>query len=1166
MKRTDSRKKARVRRKRTGDVTRSVKNQPPAKIELVRPDDLLHLQIEGVNLQLDSRQGSPVLVVDNPSQSAYLRVIFSPQTITETAVFAASTVEPEGNPKRPDPDANYKPPSNVENLFDPGTPQTYPPGAPPGNINNVQPTSVAQIGHPTRLVFKVPPQTEIPFSTEGLLDWTKLELSVNGIAAIGDNPTPDQVAAAPDIAQPADTETAIELPYRLIISPTAEVTWRHRFAPFTFGGQTELWQTRLALKVPKTPDTPDGIAELLDTDPAPLRSHQLGLPDSAPLRAIWSPDFSPEELPAPQLDPDLGRTAMDNNDRHQIVVLTSAFHGYVADYTIELLIAPVVAPGRALVAIGDIGAISLVQTGPYVPQPFHATQLMLSAFGGWMHSRGHWDPLPRPAPPVIFKPPDFNEIFKDLAILREPQPRERFAPDIAINPAIIPGLFQPESKSLDLSEWVHIAAQGRDHYVRIVYEGELWPFRNRASLIKVTERKFEEKNGSIVAYLMQRMFIVVREPEKTFAKDDFGNPFKRVRLKTLVTPDIAPPDVVAGTRTFWVQVFVGPGAPDFFRFHAVGTDVEGNAVDFTVPMLFVSVSDVELDNPVSEYNAPKKPLMNEKVRACIVPGQKVALAPASKTQPNENTHLATESLNFVMDATRVQPALLKATVRLLQVRDLLGADLPTTIRLFPSFVKSAQGLDDPANKTGVFAQVVDDNAYTAIKSDDVIDELKKLQVDIHADQAGGFATPSLGVTTLSRALGPLAGKVEDAVADNFDPAQFFPKDGTQLFGAFDLLDLFLPKPATPSPMSLGENAPKMRTEEQDAPGGGKVIVTTFDWKPKFLEPDGKLDLAIAAITKNHGGISVLDINGTITRPINPAPGADSASSEFTGTLNDFQVSVLDSVVINFVKFSFTKKSKQKPDVTVQLDPAKPVEFGGDLKFIEEIRNAIPPGLFGDGPSLDLIEKPLGIRAGFAFALPPLTVGVFALKDVKLDAALTLPFIDGKPVFDFNISERPHPFLLTVAIFGGGGFFHLQLDTAGMKELEVALEFGATGALDIGVASGEVHMMAGIYFSLQRKENTTQLAAVLSGYLRIGGSLQVLGLVKVCVEFNLTFTYDSGRDKAYGRATLTVHVEVLFFSASVELTVERAFGGKNDPHFIDFFPNPKPWHEYALAYA
>jgi hypothetical protein len=713
---------------------------------------------------------------------------------------------------------------------------------------------------------------------------------------------------------------------------------------------------------------------------------------------------------------------------------------------------------------------------------------------------------------------------------------------------------------------VHLATQGRDHYVKIVYEGELWPFRHPAALIKVTERKFEENNGIVGAYLMQRMFIVVRKPVMDFAATDRGNPLKSVRLTTVVTPDIADPVLnITPYRTFWVQVMTSATTRDYFHFHAVGTDVEGNTVDFTVPLMFVSISDV--GNPTNQPKviAAYNDKANTQFRACNIPGQKVALAPKDPAKPTDATLLVTDSLNFIMDATRVQPTLLKAAVKIPQVQELLGTDQPTSVRLFPDYV--ANGVDDPANKTGVFAQIVD-AAYNEFNA---ANPTATLGVNIAAEKAGGMATPNMGVTTLSRALGPLAGKVEHAVTNTFDPTQFFPKPGAMLFGSFDLLDLFLPKPAAPSPMSLDENAPKMRTEKQNAPGGGQVIVTTLDWKPKFLEPlepdgTGKLDVGIAAIIKNLGGTSVLDISGTITKPNNPGNLGAPPTSDFSGSLNNFQVSVLASVFINFSSFSFRKKTNEKVDVKVSLDPAMPLKFGGDLTFIEEIRNAIPPGLFSDGPSLDLISNPLGIRAGFAFALPPLTVGVFTLKDVKLGAALTLPFLDGKPVFDFNISERPHPFLLAVAIFGGGGFFHLQLDTAGMKALEVSLEFGATAALDIGVASGEVHIMAGIYFSLQRKEGTTDLAAILSGYLRLGGSLNVLGLISISVEFNLSFTYDSGRDKAYGRATLTVSVHVLMFSTSVELTVERAFGGHGDPHFIDFFPKPEPWQEYALAFA
>ena len=1100
--------------------------------ELLRPDDLLHLQVAGSNLRLTQAENrGPALTVEDPKLPAYLAFTFAPQTIAESAFFEAALlpgtsnpITPVNNPHRPDPDQTN---TTHEALAAPGSPSASAIKSASSPLNNKIPT-VAQIGHPSRLVFVVPPDAAIPFSFDGLLEWSKLELSVNGIAAIGDNPTAAQIANAPAIHAPAANETAIELPYRLVISPTRDVAWLHRPQPFTSRGRTELWHTRLALK------SADGITELSKDGPAPLR-------------AIWSSDYDPDKLPAVQNDPELGRTAMCGNDRHQIVVLTSAFHGYMLDHMLR-------ARMKRPISISS----------PYVPQPFHADRLMLSSLGGWLRSRGQWDP-PHGAQPVIPRRPNFGEIFKDISFLRgNPRLAEnRVLAEPAIGFVDASFLFiPPPPPQLDLSEWVHLANQGRDHYVKIVYEGELWPFRHSAALIKVTERKFEENNGIVGAYLMQRMFIVVRKPVMDFAITDRGNPLKSVRLTTLVTPDIADPKLLTTNRTFWVEVMTSATMRDYFHFHAVATDVEGNRVDFTVPLMFVSISDVgnAATQPmvIAAYNDKNQPVFDRRV--CNISGQKVALAPKDPAKPTDTTQLVTDSLNFIMDATRVQPTLLKAAVRIPQVQELLGTDQSTSVRLFPDYV--ANGADHPGNTTGVFAQIVDDT-YNEFNP---ANPTATLGVKIAAEKAGGMATPNMAVTTLSRALGPLAGKVEDAATNKFDPTQFFPKDAAMLFGSFDLLALFLPDPAKPPPMSLDENAPKMRTEKQNAPGGGQVIVTTLDWKPKFLEPDGKLDLTIAAITKNQGGTSVLDISGTITKPLNPGNLGAPPTSDFSGSLNNFQVSVLASVFINFSSFRFRKKTNEKVDVKVSLDPAMPLKFGGDLTFIEEIRNAIPPGLFGDGPSLDLIDNPLGIRAGFAFALPPLTVGVFTLKDVKLGAALTLPFLDGKPVFDFNISERAHPFLLAVSIFGGGGFFHLQLDTAGMKALEVALEFGATAALDIGVASGEVHIMAGIYFSLQRKEGGTDLAAILTGYLRLGGSLNVLGLISISVEFNLSFTYDSGRDKAYGRATLTVSVHVLMFSTSVELTVERAFGGSGDPHFIDFFPKPEPWQEYALAFA
>ena len=500
--------------------------------------------------------------------------------------------------------------------------------------------------------------------------------------------------------------------------------------------------------------------------------------------------------------------------------------------------------------------------------------------------------------------------------------------------------------------------------------------------------------------------------------------------------------------------------------------------------------------------------------------------------------------------------MLKADVKIPQVQELLGTDAPTSIRYFEEYI--SKGID---GATGVFAEIVKED-FSQFAPDNPSKGLvpNTAGVSFSSDKAGGFATPNMGISTLTRELGPVAGKAADALIDKFDPATFFQKGMAQLFGSFDLVDLL---PAS----TMGKNAPKLRTESQDIPGG-MVLVATLDWEPEV----DNVDLGVAAFEKDyHGRESKLLIHGRIEKPVTldslGAPVAKDVTFEFNGKLNDFRVGVLKSVYINFSEFGFTAKSKTKPDVSVKLDPATPVEFAGDLKFVEELRKAIPPDLFGKGPSLDI--APTGIRAGFAFALPPVAVGVFALKDISLGAALTLPFLDGKPTFDFNVSERAQPFLLSVAIFGGGGFFHLQIDTAGIKMVEAAFEFGATASIDLGVASGGVHIMAGIYFKLERKESDpgNNLAPTLSGYFRMGGYLSVLGLIKISLEFVLSFTYDGAKDKAYGRATLTVKVEIVFFSTSVEITVEKSFGGgSGDPKFRELFTDTSVWNEYAEAFA
>jgi hypothetical protein len=247
-----------------------------------------------------------------------------------------------------------------------------------------------------------------------------------------------------------------------------------------------------------------------------------------------------------------------------------------------------------------------------------------------------------------------------------------------------------------------------------------------------------------------------------------------------------------------------------------------------------------------------------------------------------------------------------------------------------------------------------------------------------------------------------------------------------------------------------------------------------------------------------------------------------------------------------------------------------IEFVGILSFVETLKEFIPLDGFSDPPSLDVSTE--GIKASFSLSLPTVAVGVFSLQNMSLGASFMLPFLVDPLSVRFNFCERQSPFLLTVSMFGGGGFFAITVDPAGVQRLEASFEFGASISIDLGVASGGVYVMAGIYFMMQKNPEKAEL----TGYFRMGGNVDVLGIISVSIELYLELKYEFSSGKCVGKATLTIEVEVLFFSASVEISCERKFAGSNgDPTFKELmapYADPvtleetKPWETYCQAYA
>jgi hypothetical protein len=996
----------------------------PLSFEILRADDLLALRVDTVNLDLKAPDPKhPKLVVHDAKGPAYLVVRFPPQSIVEQVFLEA------------DVDAGHV--------------------SAPGSV-------ASTMAGESRLVFQLPPgMKEIPFTIEALLDWNKLQLVLSPVA--------QGKLAPPPIKAPTTLQTAIELPYRLLISPASEVGWLHAARAVTYAGRTELWHTRAGK--PTKVKTASGLKPgLIETSAN----------ETIPLRAIWTPDFV-DHAPLPGIDvpgPGAFLAPMTPRDRVEIVILTSGTSGY------ELIDAQ----GNST---------------RFVPTPVKASRLYLSSLGGWLSSRGDWSPLP------VYTPNDGGK-----------------------------------RQDLELSEWIHIATAGRDHYVRIVHEGFLFPLGHRAAWIEVTERIVVPPNlgpaSSPVAYLNKRQFIVVREREKRYSDPvqltqfvfkGLELPFlNSIRIETVITPDIDDPtkSIASSSNTassFWINVN-GQGFP----FHVQATDLAGKKVNFLAELIFMNFGEAFPDSVNTTYTG------SDDKRVCPVNGQKVAYASPSAG----DTTLKTNSLFFAAEILNPPPpspstppfvpALDRANVSVPAIEHLLGTTTPIDVQLYQPYLQ--HGLDSNA---GVFAAVSG----------------APLQVVFSADKSGGFATPNLTVTALSARRGVIAGKPEDAAAGEVNPSEFFTDLNAKLFGKVPLKAL-IPVDGN-GKASADPNAPVIKASLRPNAKNPTTEIVKVTWAPELVSYKQAGDPV--EVDFNPG--AALTLSTQLTRSLTGGP----PQSSINGELTNFQVSLAGAIAITFNSLKFTSRNGQKLKVKADLPSDSPIQFIGPLEFVQKLADILPPGIFGGkGPSIDL--KPDKIRVTYTLGLPPLSIGVFSLEHISIMTGLDLPYLDGNPALEFAFASRGSPFLLTVECVGGGGFVHIVLDADGIQMVEGALEFGAEISLDLGVASGSVRIMGGIYFQL------TGTSTDLTGFVDIYGCVSVLGIISVSLDLNLSLSYkeSNGKKMIQGRATLTVSIKILFFSASVSISVEKSYGREpGDPGVGDVL-TASDWAAYAAAFA
>ena len=332
-------------------------------------------------------------------------------------------------------------------------------------------------------------------------------------------------------------------------------------------------------------------------------------------------------------------------------------------------------------------------------------------------------------------------------------------------------------------------------------------------------------------------------------------------------------------------------------------------------------------------------------------------------------------------------------------------------------------------------------------------------------------------------------------------------------------------------------------------------VREAQWRAQFVGKTASSPLQIQFNTDNNK--SALTLHATLERYLDGAP----PTSQIKGELSNFLITLFGVIGLRVSSITFNSTNGSKTDVAAHLPASNPIAFLGALQFVQAIADVLPPGLFGGaGPSITL--APSYVKVSYTLGLPSLSVGVLSLEHIALTTGLDLPYLDGKPAFEFAFASRSSPFLITVECLGGGGFVHLIVNADGVQMVEGALEFGGEFSIDLGVASGGVHIMAGIYFQL------TNTATTLTGFVDIGGEVSVLGIISISIDLNLSlsFIHTSQGDKVQGRATLTISVHVFFFGISASVSVEKSFGsGKGDPRVRQLI-GPTDWAAYAAAFA
>lgn len=155
-----------------------------------------------------------------------------------------------------------------------------------------------------------------------------------------------------------------------------------------------------------------------------------------------------------------------------------------------------------------------------------------------------------------------------------------------------------------LTGWSNDASLGRDHQVKVVDAGFLYPFGIRAELVTLTERAFvKDSQGHFVAPQIKQAFLRINQPND-IKVTHVESVFEYLTITTLRTP---PLDLPVGATDPGVyrdyDFFVPMVGGQAFQFEHKGTDWAGQEFASRMPLVFVSNRALAANGLIWETNS-----------------------------------------------------------------------------------------------------------------------------------------------------------------------------------------------------------------------------------------------------------------------------------------------------------------------------------------------------------------------------------------------------------------------------------------------------------------------------------------------------------------------------------------------------------------------------------